>query len=637
MAAAFLSCSGSEPRPRQCEEGLAIAAAGGSNRSWPASSSSDVLDFHGRPVARPRSTQPCGTLTSELAPVTHNGDGSAHSSATMPGPARRRLSGKRSADVSPGRVAPTAASCAPRDAQSGTMVDLPVLSRPAEEDDLQFASFSRPVHKKAWDCMRSLWATECLLAQPIPECEKAQPGAWRDRRDAARESFQQLDDEAKSALARRTADMLREKAGDGEVIRCLEQKSVSMEQRVFLDDRMTVLLTFAGGWKEAADIPVQETPAGGSEAVDAMAALLRTHSGVLGLWQRFLVRVGEHSASMRTRRWSAAFELCPRTFAAGSIRVHAHLFLEASGKLRVKSPTTLAFEGCAPHIGTPSCVSCLSARGRGLRSAAAAGHYYCRIPKVGSIFTAGTNEPFVDYPIKAEWITAYWQAEKLTDARAIEQYILCKRDVCRHIANVREQQRLRREVLVEADATTVQARLRLAKKPRLYVPRVEEEFMGQFRDASLARRRFLVLEGPSCVGKTEYARGLVPEAAQVLELNCANQREHLDLRDLVPGVHRMVLFDEADPELVLSNKKLVQGQACMIQLGVSATSRFSYSVFPWGIMMVVCSNTWSLRLRQLNCEDSHWLQTNSIHIFVDRPLWVSDAVDWEGSRAMGHR
>jgi len=256
---------------------------------------------------------------------------------------------------------------------------------------------------------------------------------------------------------------------------------------------------------------------------------------------------------------------------------------------------------------------------------------------VGSIFTAGTNEPFVDYPIKAEWITAYWQAEKLTDSRAIEQYILCKKDVARHIANVREQQRMGREVLVETDATIVQARLRLAKKPRIYVPRVEEEFISQFRDPSLARRRFLVLEGPSCVGKTEYARGLVSDAAQVLELYCANQREHLVVRGLVPGVHRMILFDEADPELILSSKRLVQGQACMIQLGVSATSRFSYSVFPWGIMMVVCSNTWSLRLRQLTCEDSHWLQTNSIHILVDRPLWVTDAADRMGSCAVSGR
>ena len=161
----------------------------------------------------------------------------------------------------------------------------------------------------------------------------------------------------------------------------------------------------------------------------------------------------------------------------------------------------------------------------------------------------------MDYAIKAEWITAYWQAEKLTDTRAIEQYILCKRDVVRHVANVREQQRLRREQVVEADASTVQSRLRLAKKPRVFVPRVEREFLDQFKDSSLARRKFLVLEGPSCVGKTEYARGLVQDSAHVYELNCANQREHVDLRGLVPGQHRMILFDEADPELILCKKK----------------------------------------------------------------------------------
>ena len=605
---------------------LSTVAQAPGNGSGSASSSANVVEQVPRPVARPLSSQPW----SPSGLVFHSGDEDVLEPAESPvlgaGSRRRRLSVKRSAEVFPeaGAVFPLVVGDVR--ASEALAVELPVLVPEANAFDDQFATFSRQVHKKAWDAMRALWASETLQRNPVPDCQKTVPCAWSARRDEARESFQQLDDDGKSALAKRTADHLREKGADVDVVRCLEQKAFSMEQRVFIQDKQTVLLTYAGNWKEVANIHAPVALNASAEAVDAVSVCLRTHAGVVDLWQKFLRHVGEHSATLRLARWSASFELCPRTMAAGSIRVHAHLFLESAGKLRIRSPCSLAFAGCTPHLGQPSCVSCLGARGRALRTAAAAGHYYCRIPKVGSIFTTGTNEPFVDYPVKAEWITAYWQAEKLTDARAIEQYILCKRDVVRHIANVREQQRLRREIVVETDAAAVQARLRLAKKPRVHVPRVEHEFLEQFRDAALSRRKFLVLEGPSCVGKTEYARGLVQDAAQVYELNCANQREHVDLRGLVSGQHRMILFDEAEPELILCNKKLIQGQACMVQLGVSATARFGYSVFPWGIMMVVCSNTWSMRLRQLPGEDSNWLKDNSVHIIVDTPLWQTGAV-----------
>jgi hypothetical protein len=191
------------------------------------------------------------------------------------------------------------------------------------------------------------------------------------------------------------------------------------------------------------------------------------------------------------------------------------------------------------------------------------------------------------------------------------------------VTNVKDNMRLKRTLAMQCSNEEVQQRLHGLKRPRVYLERVEKEFLPQFADMTLSRRKFLILEGPSCVGKTEYARGLVPCPTQVLELNCVNQKQFVDLRALSPGLHKLLLWDEAEPSLILNNKKLIQGQAVEVQMGMSSTSCHGYSVFPWGLLMVVCSNNWSWHTRQLPQEDASWLAANSIHLQVATPLWQS--------------
>jgi hypothetical protein len=150
---------------------------------------------------------------------------------------------------------------------------------------------------------------------------------------------------------------------------------------------------------------------------------------------------------------------------------------------------------------------------------------------------------------------------------------------------------------------------------------VEDVFLPQFNDAAMHRRKFLVLEGDSGCGKTEYARALARTPDSLVELNCADV-EHVDLRAFSPSHHDLILWDECSPSLVLRHKKLFQGQAAEIQLGQTNTSVHSYTVFPWNCKMVVCSNLWSEQLRRLCREDEDWLVKNSVHVKVTGPLWV---------------
>jgi hypothetical protein len=142
----------------------------------------------------------------------------------------------------------------------------------------------------------------------------------------------------------------------------------------------------------------------------------------------------------------------------------------------------------------------------------------------------------------------------------------------------------------------------------------------QFCNASLHRRKFLVLEGSTGCGKPEYARALSKGVGYYIELNCADT-DHVDLRAFSPGQHDLILWDECSPGLVLKNKKLFQGQAVDIQLGQTNTSKDAYVVFPWNCKMVVCSNLWTEQLRALTVLDYDWIVKNSVHVQIKGPLW----------------
>jgi hypothetical protein len=486
--------------------------------------------------------------------------------------------------------------------------------------DTQFKVFPRALHKRAWDLIRAAWVTDKMGEDTATKGPAGNPAVWAERRNAARDSFQQLDGAGRSELARRVALELQSKGGDQDLALCLQQKADHLGQQVFVDRKNCVLLTYNGDWHLFADMDVPRPLLECATAPDSVAVWLRGNRAVAHLWDRFLTRLGELSATLRVSRWSAALEICPQTLAKGRLRVHAHVFLEAHGPMKLRSASALQIEGRVPHLNTHH-VLCIGARGKAHRTAAAAGHYYIRCPKIGSIFSTGTHEPYHDYPIKAEWITSYWQAEKLSDTNAIQEYVKCKRDCVRNVNNVKENMRLRRTLASQGSNDEVQQRLHGLKRPRVYVEAVEKVFLPQFANMTLSRRKFLVLEGPSCVGKTEYARGLVACPTEVLELNCVNQKQFVDLRALSPGVHKLLLWDEAEPSLILNNKKLIQGQAVEVQMGMSSTSCHGYSIFPWGLLMVICSNTWSWHTRSLPHEDAQWLASNSIHVMVTSPLW----------------
>ena len=137
------------------------------------------------------------------------------------------------------------------------------------------------------------------------------------------------------------------------------------------------------------------------------------------------------------------------------------------------------------------------------------------------------------------------------------------------------------------------------------------------------RRKFLVLDGPSRTGKTQYAMSLFGRESS-LEINAADEEQpslqHFDFKR-----HRLVLLDEASPEMVLKNRKVFQAPNALLELGQSKTNCHSYQIYLNNTLLCIASNAWGIAVDALPAASRKWIEANQVLITVARPLWKGTA------------
>lgn len=371
------------------------------------------------------------------------------------------------------------------------------------------------------------------------------------------------------------------------------------------------LFTYNGDWgiRDRAAFPADAT-------LDDVARQLATEPAAVAMWDAFqavLARVREYFDGVE---WAISQEICPDLWSEqGLVRIHIHMFLALTtgSRMVMESPTLFVFQGCVPHrscaIGTMVQRSCSSS----------AGLYYCEAPKVGSLRSAACKRAHSGYSVSPEWIQGLLSTGKMTPAAARREFIASGRGLVRRLGDLDRLVREREALRLEARVAEIQAALSKTQARFKEVAAVTEWFRASTQPF-LRRKKFLVLEGASGLGKTEYIRSLAGPSA-TLELNCA-ACAHPDLRAHNARLHRVVLFDEAQPVMVASNRKVFQAPAAWVDLGHSPTGRDVYRIFLADSVLVVASNSWNSQLRLLPApEDRDWLRTNSVHVLVTEPLF----------------
>lgn len=225
---------------------------------------------------------------------------------------------------------------------------------------------------------------------------------------------------------------------------------------------------------------------------------------------------------------------------------------------------------------------------------------------------------YVTFPVSPDWVTSLWQGDKISKECAERHYMRCKRNIRAYCENIKYHTQMEQQRFIEQQKALAAEQLRPLQKDAVEIREVQELFLAQF-DQPMHRRKFLVLDGPTRLGKTIFARSLFG-AVHTYETNCSGIMEP-DMREFDVTRHKAVVFDEASAFMVLKHKKLFQGPPADISLGHSSTGIYIYRVWLWGVALIVTSNLWEAELEEVSSLDREWLEGNSVVIRCTQPLY----------------
>jgi hypothetical protein len=169
--------------------------------------------------------------------------------------------------------------------------------------------------------------------------------------------------------------------------------------------------------------------------------------------------------------------------------------------------------------------------------------------------SGGNVAPYRDYLVGGEWIINLCQAGKIRCKTARLELFKSAKNSCRLFPGLEKWNTERDVLTLEARVATVESELACSRKPFKQLP-VELQWLES--SATLCMRyKFLVLNGPAAMGKTQHSLSLSP-SGHLFAVDCPGAGVAPVLRDFDALVHDAVLFDAASAKLVLANKKLFQ-------------------------------------------------------------------------------
>ena len=370
-----------------------------------------------------------------------------------------------------------------------------------------------------------------------------------------------------------------------------------------------LMFTCQGDWG-LLKLPADLSP---SPDLDTLVEQLREVPDVLKLWARVRKEAARWEARLGAADYTLCLELCTKTWQEEkTVRLHCHLAFAARDRMFMSISETKneLFLGGTFKVTQEAAIK--------RRCAGWASFYYVQGPKIGHILEWGTKRPYEDYPVSPEWIWGLVQSKKMSFHEARKELVRCAKCLTRHLPNLNK---LEEESIALDLQKTIREKEKILQRERCPFKQLKP-VQALIEDLKVPRdrRKFLVLDGPSKMGKTAYCMYLFGKDA-TLEINCMGETSP-QMQMFRHNKHKCVLLDEAAPEMVLLNRKLFQAPNSMVQLAQSKTGCHSYSVYLNDALLVISSNHWVEALAQLKRSESAWLEANQVLIQVTRPLWL---------------
>ena len=376
------------------------------------------------------------------------------------------------------------------------------------------------------------------------------------------------------------------------------------------------MLTWHGRW--GADRPDVQEIMDSKRDPDDVAALVRNSEFYQDLWKSFKTFILHLLTKQQWPEISVTMEVTRHRRKAHNV-VHFHCAFSDPHKYHKHRPAEFyEFLRSKPHFAG------LEARGqRSADRARSRLHYYIMAPKCGSVFEETNFRRGHDYQVHSDSIMNLWRLRKLESEKARDELVLCRVsgvERCLREIEVLEREAARRDLRKE----WLRINLEMPKCPFKVIPEVQEWMQGlQDKLYKVGRFPFLVLTGPSQVGKTRYAQALYGVEASLL-ISCQNVTVP-NLRAYDRQRHKAIIYDEGSSKMVVQNKAVFQSNQDTIGLGQSACNQHYYEVLLYGTAQIICCNDWLNDITEDS--DKEWLASNSKVVEVWEKLYVESTPD----------
>ena len=267
----------------------------------------------------------------------------------------------------------------------------------------------------------------------------------------------------------------------------------------------------------------------------------------------------------------------------------------------------------------PILIKC-TARGRHVPRFLDRGHFYCQVDKQGWICRSTNWVKLQEFPVEQKWVIGLWKLRKLTHEVAKKEIVLARGHTPSYLKEIEFVEEKERADATLLQSQEIQKKLDLCAKPYRTVLDVML-WQQQYTDISnslctTTRFKFLVLNGPSRYGKTQFASHLYPDT---LIVPCQGVMEP-NLKTFKCGFHKAIVFDEISSECIVQNKALFQANQNGALLGQSKCNEHAYHVFCYGIPMIMSMNDWMEK--KLKPSEEEWLVANAVVYQVNSKLWL---------------
>ena len=336
------------------------------------------------------------------------------------------------------------------------------------------------------------------------------------------------------------------------------------------------------------------------------------------LSRAFMELLGKRCEKLGFQMWSYQFEASLKSEDAG--RIHLHAFWHSHDKRpHPGTRDAWSFQGSMPMLRN------CTARGRALDRFLDRGHFYCQCDKEGWLIRDSNYHKYFDFAVEQKWVIALWQRRKVGHEAAKAEIIQARGHTNSYLQEVCRVERLEEELRTKAEQEEHRKMLALRSLPFRVIAVVDLWKRQYSADPNVGligkepRFKFLVLHGPSCFGKTQYAKSLWGDEKTLL-VQC-QQVVAPDIRNFTRSVHKCIIFDECRSKTVVQNKALFQANSDGVLLGQSACNEHAYWKYLYGIALVVCCNDWMEGIKP-GSEEEHWLVANAIVYDVQTKLWM---------------